>query len=116
MQGMSDTTRSNHQKLANNEKFQETVIETLHEIKSDMKKYIFHVNMQSVDISDFFPLKSGEDLEKFMDKSDEQWMDRRNGFYHLLHTTIADTKRKFSSSLLHVLFTRDFIKNHRWPG
>ena len=56
----SDIVRSNHQKLDVNENAMKTVVTLLKHIKNDMRQYAFHMQMDSVDMSDYFPLKNAE--------------------------------------------------------
>ena len=110
-----DTVRANFDKLSINEYNVTKIMDMLSDIKDDMRKFNFHMRMDTVDISDFFPLKSDADMKNFMDKSHEDWPMRRRGFHHLLFTTVTKSKKKFSTALLHTLFTRQFIANHKWP-
>lgn len=116
MHSTSDCVRANYGKLQTNEKLMFEALDMLKDIKADMKKYIFHMNMESQDISEFFPLKNAGDLERFMDRGHKDWQERKTGFYHLLYTTISPCKKKFSTAFLHTVFTRKFIKNNQWPG
>ena len=111
----NDIVKCHLDKLGCNDNQLKTIISMLKEIKEDMSKYNYHMKMDSTDISDFFPLKSEGDIKKFMDKSHDEWPLRRRGFYHLLFTTVTKNKKKFATALLHTVFTRDFISNHRWP-
>ena len=110
-----DTVRSNHDKLKNNEKNSGDIMQMLREIKHEIAQFSYHIKMDSVDMSDFFPLKSNADLKRFIDKSHDEWPQRRKGFQHLLYTTVTKTKRRFAAALLHVLFSREFIFAHKWP-
>ena len=112
----AETGRSSHGKLTTNEVNMNLVIGMLKEIKDDMKQYLFHMRMDCVDVSVFFPLKDDESLRNFMDRDHAEWHLRQKGFYHLLFTTVTKSKKKFSTALLHTLFTRNFIKTHKWPG
>lgn len=116
LQGTNDVVRSNSDKLINNEYNMKTVISLLTDIKSDMKEFTYHMMMDTVDLSMYFPLKSDDDLSKFMNRNDDEWELRKKGFYHLLFTAVTKSRRKFAAALLHALFSREFIKNHRWPG
>lgn len=91
------------------------VVDMLVEIKEDMKQFTFHLRMETCDMSDFFPLKDHDTLNRFLDKSHEDWTMRRKGFYHLLFTTVTRNKKKFGTALLRILFSREFIANHKWP-
>lgn len=113
-QGTYDTVRSVHDKVRRNESDTKMVIDLLREIKSDMRQFTFHMRMDSVDLSEYFPLRNDKDLDRFMNREDEEWPLRRRGFYHLLFNTVTKQKNRFASALLHTLFSRDFIANHRW--
>lgn len=110
-----DTVRSNHNKLTVNGQNTLNIMDMLRDIKEELKQFTFYIRMNSVDVSDFFPLKNDKDLALFLDKSHEDWERRRRGFHHLLFTTVTKNKRRFSTALLHTVFTRDFISNHTWP-
>lgn len=114
-QNNDNTTKANHEKLKCNEYYVQRVLGTLKEIKEDMRQFTFHMRMDSVDISDYFPLHSEEDLTRFMDKGHEEWPLRRRAFYHLLYTTVTRSKKKFAGGLLHAIFSRNFIHENKWP-
>lgn len=46
------------------------------EVKKQLVQYNYHVRMDTVDISHFFPLQSDEDLKTFM-LQDQEWNQRR---------------------------------------
>ena len=112
----SDTAKACLEKLTCNEYYMKTVMAYLQDIKSEMKQFTYHCKMETVDIAKYFPLDNDEDMAEFMDRDDGQWDLRRKAFYHLLFTTITEKKNKFAGALLTTLFTRNFIKNHKWPG
>lgn len=115
MHGTNDCVRFNREKLISNEYFTKLIMDMLKEIKGDMRQFTFHMRMDSVDVSEYFPLRDAGSLNEFFDRKHEEWPLRRRGFYHLLFTTVTTSKRKFGTGLLHTLFTRDFVSNHRWP-
>lgn len=86
------------------------------DIQKDLRKFTFHMRMDTVDISDFFPVNDDETLEKFLDKDHPDWQLRKRGFYHLLYNTLSTNPKKFAAALLHTVFTRNFISKHKWPG
>ena len=45
------------------------------EIKEQLVQYNFHQKMDTVDMSQFFPLKSDDDIDRFM-KQDKEWTRR----------------------------------------
>lgn len=116
VQGSLDLGRASFEKAKCNEYSMKTVISYLTELKNDMKEFSYYMKMDSTDMSDFFPLRTAEDLQRFMDKSHEEWPLRRKGFNHLLYTCVTKSKKKFSAGLLHVLFTREYVGNHKWPN
>ena len=64
----NDCVRFNREKLVSNEYSMKIVVDMLMDIKQDMKQFTFHVQMDSVDVSEFFPLQNGESLLKFFDR------------------------------------------------
>lgn len=110
-----DTVRSNNEKLKSNDYYMKAIMTMLQEVKDGIRQYTFHMKMDTNDVSDFFPLKNGDSMKLFMDRSHPDWNARKHGFYHLLFTTITKKKRKFAHALLHTVFTRQFIATHRWP-
>lgn len=68
LQGLHDCERMNTQKLNKNEASMTTVVSLLTEIKTDMKRHVFHLNMDKSDMSDFFPLETNQDLNRFLDR------------------------------------------------
>lgn len=111
----NNIAKANFDKLSSFEYNLKNMMQMLKEIKEDMRQYSFHMKMDCTDLSDFFPLKTDDDLKKFFDKDHEDWNLRKRGFHHLLYTTVTNQKKKFGTALLHTLFTREFIANHRWP-
>lgn len=114
LQNTNDLCRSNFESHKCNEFSNKTVIGMLSAIQKDMKQFSFHMRMDTVDVSEFFPLESNAQLQRFLDRSHEEWPLRRRGFYHLLFTTVTKEPKRFASALLHTLFTRTFIHEHKW--
>ena len=113
--GTNDIVRSNHDKLIYNECNMKTLMGMMREIKEDLLKFTFHMRMDYCDVGNFFPLKSDQDLQNFLDRSNPDWLLRMKGFNHLLYTTVTNNKRRFGVALLHTLFTRSYISSHGWP-
>lgn len=111
----NDIVKNHLDKLGLNDEHLKTIMSMLNEIKKDIQQFSFHMRMDSIDVSDFFPLKNDDDLKRFMDKNHEEWPLRRRGFYHLLFTTVTKNQKRFGTAMLHTLFSRQFISNHRWP-
>lgn len=116
MHRIYNVERANFEKLQTNEYSMKHVVGMLMELKEDMRLYNYHMKMETVDISETFPLKDLESLEKFMDRTDEEWPRKRKAFHHLLFTTISDKQNRFAGALLQTLFSRDFVSNHKWPS
>lgn len=68
MHSTNDCVRFNREKLVSNEYSMKMVVDMLREIKQDMSQFTYHVKMDSVDVSEFFPLRSATCLEKFFDR------------------------------------------------
>lgn len=71
------------------------------------------------DIDNYFPVKVDSDLDRFLNKGDGQFKIRREEFENWLYCTVTKNirlKRPFETSLLAAVFTRDYIKSHKWPG
>lgn len=113
-QGTHDTVRFNSQKLVPIDCNTKLILDHVIEIKQDIRRFNFHIKMDMIDMSLYFPLENDASLAEFMAK-DEDWEKRRKGFHHLLYTVVTNDKKKFSGALLHTLFTRDFVRNHKWP-
>lgn len=110
-----EIVRSNNEKMKCNDYYMRAILATVQEVKDGMRQFCFHTKMDTNDVSDFFPLKNKESLSLFMDKGHPDWNARRHGFYHLLFTTLTKKKKKFAKAILHTIFSREFIANHRWP-
>ena len=111
----NDCVRFNREKLIKNESSVKAILEMLREMKTDMGQFFFLMKMDSVDISEYFPLSDSKTLEEFFDWDHEDWPLRQKGFYHPLYTTVTRSKRNFGTWLLHTLFTRRFIAENNWP-
>ena len=108
------------------------------EIKQHLIQYNFHMKMDTVDISEYFPLKSDGDIRTFMN-NDEEWNSRKKesnnlhfryrhtcliiflnynlqAFYQVLFNLRTKVGNKFAPALLHMVFSREFIRNHKWPA
>lgn len=71
---------------------------------------------QGCDISEFFPVESNEQLNRFMDRENSEWNSRKNEFYHFLYTIASNTKKGFARGMIKALFTRSYIVNIKWPS
>ena len=55
------------------------------EIKKHLMEYNFHLRMDTVDMSEYFPLRSDEQLQRFLQQDDE-WNQRKKESYICLPT------------------------------
>lgn len=94
-----------------------TILAHVMKMREENRRFMFHIKMEmTLDMSEFFPLVNDEALVKFLDCSDpESWEKRKKGFYHLLYNVVHKTKKRFGCALVNLLFTRDFISEHKWP-
>lgn len=70
-------------------------------------------------IENYFPINDDEGVAKFLDKTDGLFQEKRDEFENMLfcHVTKAiKLKRSFEANFLAIVFSRDFISSHRWPG
>lgn len=70
--------------------------------------------MRKVNIFEFFPIPDAETLTKFL-KKDVEYEDRKQQFYSVLIPTISDDKKKFCNALFTMVFSLEYILEHRWP-
>ena len=81
-----------------------------------IQKATFNSIMSGCDISDFFPVESKEQLERFMDRDHPQWNARKLDFYYLLYTIASTDRKGFARSLIKALFSRKYINAMKWPS
>lgn len=55
-----DTVQSSHEMNKANEKSNKVIISMLMDLKNEMKQFSYHMQMDSTDVSEFFPLKNGD--------------------------------------------------------
>lgn len=108
------------------------------QIRTSISQFTFHIKMDIADITPYFPIKCDDDILNFLQR-DEEWNQRRKAsffwfilfihvlihfenhffsqaFYHLLFNTVTKNKKRFAHALLHILFTREYIRDHKWPA
>ena len=92
----------------------------LEEIRATMVRLASKSDMEKkINIDDYFPIQNDNDLERFLDKTDGLFPEKRKEFENLLYCQVTKNlklKRPFEASLLGNIFSRDFISSHRWPG
>lgn len=85
-------------------------------ISHQVQTATFQTVMQGPDMSEFFPVKTPQQLETFMDRSHPEWPSRRSEFYNFLFTCVSDCKKTFVKGLLKSLFTREYMWKVKWPA
>ena len=68
MHSTNDCVRFNREKLVSNEYSMKIVVDMLMEIKQDMRQFTYHVKMDSIDVSEYFPLRTTACLQKFINR------------------------------------------------
>lgn len=81
-----------------------------------VQKATFNSVMSGCDISEFFPVESNEQLDKFMDRDNSEWSSRKLEFYNLLYTLSTNNKRGFARGMIKALFSRQYINKMKWPS
>ena len=99
---------------------QEKMMGILQDLQVKMTRFSCQFDMRKdVDIKKYFPIKSLQDISRFLDKGDGLFQKRRDEFEDFLYCNVTNTKklkRPFETTLLSTLFSRDFITSHKWPG
>ena len=88
----------------------------LEEIALQVRKATFITNMSGCDISEFFPVERGEQLDMFMDRGHLEWNSRKTEFFNYLLSVVPTTKRGFAKGLIKSLFSRQYISSVKWPS
>lgn len=112
----SDTATSNFNELSSLTQKVERILSILLELKVDMAKLAYKVDMAESSVHEFFPLKSADDLDRFMDVGKGNFEKRKSGLYDLLLTVVSPNASAFSQGLINALFDSSYIKNYRWPS
>lgn len=71
------------------------------------------------DITPYFPISSLAVLSDFMSNTDGNFKEKKDEFVDYLNSVSdmdCDDLDNFSSKLLSSLFTKKFIRTHRWPS
>ena len=103
--------------MARTERNQDVMLAVLNEIRQDVSKISQHVHMDTPPVNNFFPIISNEAMFKFLDNSDGKLDQRKRELDYYLDTTISrkSTRRTFMDAFLNAVFSRDYIKNVKWP-
>lgn len=111
-----DIVKENHHELIDLKKEIKEMRSDISDVSFQVKKATFNNVMGGVDLSDFFPVVSTQQLEAFMDKKHPDWHLRRMEFYNFLYNCVTDCKKAFSKGLLKTLFTRQYMMTVKWPN
>ena len=112
-----DTGSAHHQRLAQVEKNQDIMMESIGRMEKTLENISFHVAMDTESIDHIFPINDTEAVDQFMSNGDGRFARRKRELEKLIFSVWSPniTKRQFSDSLINVLFTRSYIASHRWP-
>ena len=99
---------------------QTKMIAILEDLQSKVQKLAYQFDMKkNVNILDFFPIKTDADMARFLDNSDGNFKHKKEEFEQMFYCHVTNTikfKRPFETNLLAVVFSRDYITSHKWPG
>lgn len=99
---------------------QSKMMAMMEDMQATLLRLSSHWDMQKeINIDDYFPINHDADVAKFLDKSDGLFPKKRLEFESFLYCNVTRNlklKRSFEASLLSIVFSRDFIRSHRWPG
>ena len=86
-------------------------------MKKDHKRMCFYMDMDSPDISEFFPVTCQKRLLLFLSNYDGEFSRRKIAFEAMLYelATKDDPNNSFSTSLMNVLFSRAYLREYKWP-
>ena len=85
--------------------------------KEENRKLNSFVNSKIPDLSKIFPLKDSAALEEFLDDSDARLYDlRRAELPNYIDPCVGLKQNLFSTALMRMLFSPNFIINHSWPS
>ena len=87
------------------------------DMQADHKRICCELDINTIDITNIFPIDKQETLVMFMSNWDGEFWRRKTAFEAMLYeiaTTDSDVKC-FATKLMNKLFTRTYIKNYKWP-
>ena len=91
------------------------LLELLRCQKEENSKLNAYLQAKLPNMGEFFPLKDGETLQRFMDNSDGLFSIRRGEMYNLMFTCVSDKSNLFGTAILKTFFSQNFINTHTWP-
>ena len=96
------------------------ILSILEDLQKDVLRLASKYDLEKkINIDNYFPIQSDAGLDRFLDKKDGLFPEKRKEFENFLYCQVTRNlklKRPFEASLLGALFSRDFISSHRWPG
>ena len=66
-------------------------------------------------MTEYFPLRDSNSVERFLDNSDGLFNLRRSEFENMLIPCIHEKKNLFGTAVLKAFFSNEFIQTHSWP-
>lgn len=74
--------------------------------------------LKRFDISPYFPISSMVVLNDFLSNKDGNFTEKKEEFEKYLYSccSLVMDMDNFSAGLLKTLFTKEFIRDHRWPS
>lgn len=99
---------------------QDKIISILEDVQNSLNILCSQsVMKKKINIDNYFPIHDDRGVAKFLDKSDGLFNEKREELEHLLFCHVTKNiklKRSFEANFLSIVFTREFISSHRWPG
>ena len=112
----NDLGRSNHFSLKEVVAMITALTLKVDSVSSNVSKMMFLLLTENtMDISDFFPIKSMAKMNEFMDRTHPEFNIRLREFNNLLLLCADDNIKKFADALLAALFDRKFLSFIIWP-
>lgn len=111
----NEVVQYNHSDLQIIKQDNAIIKEQVYDLAIQMKKATFHTLMDTVDLSEFFPVEREAQLEDFMDRTHVDWPARRREFYNYMFNCITPGKKGFAKGLMKTLFSREFMWTTKWP-
>ena len=90
----------------------------LNRIEANLDRLAFNIDMNTIDISKYFPLKSNADLMEFLSDEEGTFEAKKKQFKYMLYTCVTNQKtqkRQFGEALKTTVFSRNYVTTHRWP-
>lgn len=99
---------------------QKKMLDMIEGLQTSLTNLTSHLAMnKKVEIDKYFPIHDDAGVARFLDKSDGLFQEKRKEFENMLFCHVTKSiklKRSFEANILAIVFSRDFISSHRWPG